>query len=150
MSESVQADPASGTMDNNGPDSAQTVENDPTEVTTADNVENAPTDQSEPFPAHVVKELRDENAKYRLRAKETAEKLHTELVRATGLLADPTDLPFNEDHLHDPNALVAAVEQLVTAKPHLKARRVTGDVGQGQRDAGSGEFDLAAFLRSKV
>ena len=37
-----------------------------------------------------------------------AQRLHTELVRATGKLADPTDLEFAEEHLDDPDALAAA------------------------------------------
>ncbi|WP_208103735.1 hypothetical protein [Mycolicibacterium sp. CBMA 226] len=138
------------TTENTGPESTQTVDNAPTEVTTTETGSGAPTGEAEAFTREYVTGLRDENAKYRLRAKETAEKLHTEVVRATGLLADPSDLPFSEEHLTNPDALVAAVEQLITAKPHLKARRVTGDVGQGVKDQGSDPVSLLDMLRSGI
>ena len=62
------------------------------------------TDEAEPdtFPREVVEKLRQENGKYRQRAQQAdtyATRLHTELVRATGRLADPTDLEFDEEHL---------------------------------------------------
>ncbi|QUD84606.1 hypothetical protein J8M97_08510 [Gordonia polyisoprenivorans] len=86
------------------------------------------------FDRAYVEKLRQENGKYRQRAQradDLAKRLHTELVRSTGKLADPTDLPFNEDHLSDTESLTSAIDELLTAKPHLAARRVTGDVGQG-------------------
>lgn len=92
--------------------------------------------EPETFPASVVKDLRKENAGLRVRAKKTddyAHRLHTELVRATGRLADPTDLEFSEDNLDDAEALTAAIDALLEAKPHLRARKVEGDVGQGRR-----------------
>ncbi len=66
----------------------------------------------------------------------------------TGKLADPTDLPFTEDLLDD-DGLVddtkvqAAVEDLIKRKPHLAARRPTGDVGQGARP----EYRRSALAR---
>lgn len=105
------------------------------------------------FPRPVVEELRRENAKYRDRAKradDLAHRLHTELVRATGRLADPTDLEFNADHLDDPEALAAAIDELLEAKPHLASRRPTGDIGQGRR-GGSGEpFSLLNLLKERT
>ena len=62
-------------------------------------------EEPETFPRAYVEELRHENGKYRQRAAKVdayAQRLHTELVRATRKLADPTDLPFNEDHLDSP------------------------------------------------
>ena len=82
--------------------------------------------EPETFPRSYVEELRQENGSYRQRAQKGdtyAQRLHTELVRATGKLADPTDLPFDEDHLDDPDALAAAVDDLLTRKPHLAQRR---------------------------
>ena len=83
-------------------------------------------DTAETFPRAHVEELRRESQRYReraIKAEQLADKhahrLHTELVRATGKLADPTDLPFDEAHLDDPDALAAAVEDLLTRKPHL-------------------------------
>ena len=50
---------------------------------------------------------------------------------ATGRLADPTDMPFDEVHLDDPEALAIAIEDLLAKRPHLASRRPTGDIGQG-------------------
>ena len=109
-------------------------------------------EQTEPesFPREYVQQLRDENAKHRTRAQradDLAKRLHTSLVAATGRLADPSDLAFDEAHLEDPAELEAAIDQLVEKKPHLSSRRPTGDVGQGASpDAGA--VSLAGILRS--
>ncbi len=105
------------------------------------------------FPREVVEELRRENAKYRQRAKDAdtlAQRLHTELVRATGRLADPTDLPFRPDHLDNPEALAAAVEDLLARKPHLASRRPSGDIGQGNRGPSSAGFSLLQALKERT
>jgi hypothetical protein len=47
----------------------------------------------------------------------------TWLEALAGQLADPTDLEFDEDHLDDPDALAAAVDDLLARKPHLASRR---------------------------
>jgi hypothetical protein len=89
---------------------------------------------------------RSRTAGHRVKAKR-ADSLAAHLVTAeaalTGKLADPTDLPFTEDLLDDDglvdDGLVddtkvqAAVDDLIKRKPHLAARRPTGDVGQGAR-----------------
>lgn len=111
-------------------------------------------DAGEPdtFPRSYVEELRRENGKYRQRAQEfdsLANRLHTELVRATGKLADPTDLPFDAEHLDDPDKLTAAIEELLARKPHLAARRPAGDIGQGPSAPAAG-VDLAAILRGQA
>ena len=109
-------------------------------------------EEEDSFSRDYVEKLRQENGRYRQRAQRTdelAHRLHTALVAATGRLADPTDLEFSEDHLEDPQALQAAVEALLTSKPHLAARRPRGDVGQGA--TGSSEsVDLAGMLRSRA
>ncbi|MBG6237390.1 hypothetical protein IWX78_000333 [Mycetocola sp. CAN_C7] len=105
---------------------------------------------AETFPREYVEDLRKENGKYRQRAQqadELATRLHSALVAATGRLADPSDLPFDEAHLSDPDTLTAAVDALVTAKPHLASRKPFGDIGQGARPASDG-FNLAGLLRS--
>lgn len=105
------------------------------------------------FSRDYVEKLRQENGKYRQRAQRTdelAHRLHTALVAATGRLADPTDLEFSEDHLEDPQALDAALEALLTSKPHLAPRRPRGDVGQGITSGSSDTVDLAGILRSRA
>lgn len=107
-------------------------------------------EEPEVFPRQVVEDLRKENGKYRQRAQQSdayAARLHTELVRATGRLADPTDLAFDEDHLADPDTMVAAIDALLEAKPHLASRRPVGDIGQGQRGPASQPFSLLQTLK---
>jgi len=104
------------------------------------------------FPRDYVTKLRDENAKYRQRAAdrdEIATKLHTALVAATGRLADPSDLAFDDSHLSDPEVLTAALDALLTAKPHLASRKPVGNIGQGVTGA-SDTFSLAGALRSNA
>lgn len=110
-------------------------------------------DDAETFPREYVEKLRTENGKYRQRAAEAdalATRLHTELVRATGRLADPTDLPFDADHIADAGKMVAAIDALLEAKPHLASRRPTGDIGQGNRGQGGGSFSLLQMLKDRT
>ena len=109
-------------------------------------------DDAETFPRSYVERLRRENQRYREQAghaEEYAHRLHTELVRATGRLADPTDLAFDADHLADADQLDAAITALLDAKPHLASRRPAGDIGQGNRGT-AGSFSLLDTLRSRV
>jgi hypothetical protein len=113
------------------------------------------TDETEPetFPREVVEKLRQESGRYRQRAQHAdtlARRLHTELVRATGRLADPTDLAFDEEHLEDPDALAAALGDLLDRKPHLASRKPVGDVGQGNRGASSEPFSLLGLLKERT
>ena len=120
-----------------------------------DGIAEHPAEDAEPdvFPREVVEKLRQENGKYRQRAQQAdtlAERLHTELVRATGKLADPTDLPFDPEHLDDPDALAAAVDELLVRKPHLAARRPSGDIGQGNRGSAAAPFSLLDVLKQRA
>lgn len=112
-----------------------------------------PEEQSESFPREVVEQLRKENGKYRQRAQQAdalARRLHTELVRATGRLADPTDLVYAEEHLDDAGALAAAIDDLLASKPHLASRRPTGDIGQGNRGSSAQPFSLLQMLKERT
>ncbi len=102
---------------------------------------DARSEPTETFDREYVQKLRDEAAGYRVRAKRTDAlnaRLATAQAALTGKLADPTDLPFTDDLLDD-DGLVdedkvrAAIDDLLQRKPHLAARRPTGDVGQGAR-----------------
>ena len=103
----------------------------------------------------VVDELRAESAKYRQRAREAearadelGKQLHTALVAATGKLQDPSDLPYAAEHLESAEALSAAVDELLDAKPHLRSRVAKGDIGIGQK--GTAEtFSLLDALRGR-
>ncbi|WP_441957919.1 hypothetical protein [Mycolicibacterium houstonense] len=119
---------------------------DPEPVLTEDTSDPEP----DVFPREVVEKLRRENGKYRQRAADAdalAQRLHTELVRATGKLADPSDLPYDEDHLADADNMVAAIEDLLARKPHLAARKLAGDIGQGNRGPATGSFSLLSALK---
>jgi len=109
-------------------------------------------EEPETFPREYVEKLRDESAKHRTRAQradDLGQRLHTALVAATGRLADPSDLPFEESHVDDAEALTAAIDELLLRKPHLASRRVTGDVGQGASKSGE-TVDLAGMLRARA
>jgi len=140
----------------------QTVDT-PTEDTATEVVEVVPetTDETEPttaeeepetFPREYVEKLRDENARYRTRAQradDLAARLHTALVAATGRLADPDDLPFDDAHLDAADALSTAIDDLLARKPHLASRRPAGDVGQGATPSGE-TVNLAGILRARA
>ena len=107
--------------------------------------------ESEPdtFDRAYVEKLRQENGKYRQRAQradDLAHRLHRALVEQTGKLADASDLPFDETHLDDADKMVAAIDELVGAKPHLAARRIAGDIGQGASKPSDG-VNLLNILR---
>lgn len=121
------------------------------ELTTEPEVETEET-EPETFPREYVVKLRDENAKYRTKAgkaDDLARRLHVALVAATGKLADPEDLPFDETHLEDEDDLHSALDELISKKPHLASRKPSGDVGQGA-GSGSDDFNLAGLLRSRA
>lgn len=120
----------------------ETTENEPAETTENEDV----------FPREYVEKLRNENAKYRQRAQradDLAQRLHEALVSATGRLQEPTDLPFDEQHLDDPEALTAAIDELLHKRPHLASRRPVGDIGQGATGE-PGTVDLAGILRARA
>jgi len=119
---------------------------------TPDPTRDRDTPEPETFPRAVVEELRRENAEQRVKARradEMSRRLHLELVRATGRLADPDDLPFDEAHLEDVEVLDAAIDDLLTRKPHLASRRPRGDIGQGAT-AEAASVDLAGILRARA
>lgn len=96
-----------------------------------------------------------EAAKYRKQRNEARERaddygrrLFTELVRSTGKLTDPTDMEYNAELLDSPDALQAAVDELATRKPHLKARRFP-DMGQHGRQQPTGP-SLGDLLRGNA
>ena len=123
-----------------------------TEQEQAPEVTEEAQEEQETFDREYVTKLRDENAKYRQRAgkaDDLAQRLHTALVAATGLLADPSDLPFDETHLESPEALTEAVEALLDAKPHLRSRRPSGDIGQGVSESAD-TVNLAGMLRARA
>lgn len=144
----------------------QDLETTPTEQPTSEEAPEEPQDDAQDaqdatesddgtFPASYVKELRQEAADARVKARDAeterdaiAQRLHTALVTSTGRLADPTDLPFDPAHLEDDAALAAAVDELLERKPHLANRRPRGDIGQGATPS-TADVDLAGILRAR-
>ena len=119
---------------------------------TPDHGHNDHSSDEEPdtFPRAYVEKLRRENADARSKVKDRddlAARLHTALAAADGRLADPTDLPFSDEHL-DPEAMGKAIADLIARKPHLKAIRVKGDAGQGPRGHNAPQVDLLGTLRN--
>lgn len=136
----------------------------PDDITPPDDEQNEPEpkpddevdENGDTFPRAYVEKLRTESAEHRTKAKAAAEaleplqrRLHGLVVAGTGRLADPSDLPFDVAHLDDDAALGAAIDALLTSKPHLASRRVKDDIGQG---AGTpkGEFSLAGILAGRA
>ncbi len=117
--------------------------------------DDVPDEEPETFTAEYVKELRDEAAAHRVRAKraEAAEdRLRVLAIEAAarGVLADPTDLPWSpeyEDNDGWPDAakLTAAAQELATRKPHLTRPR--GDVGQGRHSEDRDTVSLVGLLK---
>lgn len=93
--------------------------------------EQEPDESADTFPRSYVEKLRTEAKDNRHRA-ETAEirsdeltrQLFTMRVQATGKLADPTDLPYDAELLADDDKLNAAVDELITKRPHYEPPRV--------------------------
>lgn len=109
--------------------------------------------EPETFPLEYVQKLRQEAADARVKAKrvdDLAQRLHIALVTATGRLADPSDLPYDEAQLEDADALTATIDALLERKPHLAARKPRGNVGQGETSVGSPVVDLGSLLRMRA
>lgn len=107
-------------------------------------------DDADTFPRSYVEKLRKEAAGHRDRAKradDLAQRLHTALVDATGRLADPRDLPYDESHLEDAQALSEAIDGLLADKPHLASRKPMGSIGQGVSPV-SNDVSLGGILRA--
>lgn len=137
--------------DQNTPDPVENVEPADQEQPVDPPTEETTTPADDSFPREYVEELREENKRYRLKAKSAEElqtRLHEALVRLDGRLADPTDLKFSEDYLNNPDALADAITDLVARKPGLKAQQFSGDVGMGKRgSAQKPPADLISIIR---
>ena len=127
-------------------------EESPEEPTVEEPVEEPTDEEQDTFPRDYVEKLRDENAKYRQRAQradDLAHRLHNALTEATGRLADASDLPYDESHLDDPEALQRAIQELLEKKPHLGSRKPAGNIGQGVSSS-TDAVDLAAMMRARA
>lgn len=131
------------------PQDGETEEELSVESSKLEDSKSANTETQETFPAEYVRQLRQEAAEARVKAKKAddyAKELFYARVGALGKLADATDIEYAEGLLDDHPALERAVDELISRKPHLAARVPRGDVGQGDR-GGSADVDLAGMLR---
>ena len=93
------------------------------------------------FDAAYVSKLRQEAADNRVKAKradDLARQVVRAMARADGRLIDADDLAFDvafidDDGMVASDRVVAAIDKLVERKPHLAARRPTGQMAQGAR-----------------
>lgn len=135
------------------PEASRKDEHSEGEVTTPEDDESLREDDSDVFPRDYVEKLRDENAKLRVRAQSADDlrhRLHHELVRATGRLANPAELAFDSSHLEDPDALDSAITATLLDRPYLASRTPRGDVGQGNRGSTDQPVSLLAHLKNLV
>ena len=139
------ADPGNG---GNGEQNPEPV----TDPADDDPADDDPADDDGGQDDELVRSLRREAGDYRRRLRDTeAERdelrreLYRERVAALGVLADPDDLPYDEDALTDPARLRELADELVAAKPHLRSRRIRQRAGQGEGSEGDG-FSLAGAL----
>lgn len=117
----------------------------------AESSQEEPASEADTFPRSVVEKLRVESAGYRTRVRDLEQQLHRMQVEGTGALADASDLPFDPSHLESPEALQAAIDALIEAKPHLKARRFAPDAAaQGPKTPASAPVDLLGALRNAL
>ena len=63
---------------------------------------------------------------------------------------DAADLEFCLYDWLDAEALTAALDALLDAKPHLAARRARGDLGQHERRDTAEPVNLASMLRANT
>jgi hypothetical protein len=148
------------------PDAGDTTEvtPDPTE-TEADETPDASTEETndtealeaKTFPLDYVEKVRRESAGYRDRAKtaearadELARALFTARVTATGKVENPAEIAYNADILDDADALSQAIDDAITERPYIKARKVTGSVGQGSRGDDVAQFSLLHRLKGNA
>lgn len=126
------------------------------EHTEDDSADDSGAERPESTAPRQVRDLRREAANYRTqlraeqdRARDLEQRLHAELVRSTGRLADPSDLAYDAEHLDDADALTAAIDELLESKPHLAKRTPRGSIGQGEGD-NTPTTDLASILRARA
>lgn len=112
-------------------------------------------DDGTTFDREYVQRLRSESAGHRKRAREAEDAidgLRRELwgyqVAATGLLADPEDLPFDPEAAGDPEAVKAAAEALIERKPHMRRTGTAGPLPEAANKApGAGGVSWSSLLR---
>jgi len=110
------------------------------------------------FSADYVKELRDEAASHRIKAKRVDDanlKLARALVEIDGRLVNPEEFTVT-DELLDDNGIVdsikvqAAIAELVTSKPYLSKSKAITPITQGMQTEMESTPSLFALVRERI
>jgi len=110
------------------------------------------------FSAEYVKELRDEAASHRIKAKRTDDanlRLAHALIEIDGRLVNPDEFAVTEDLLDDSGIIdqvkvQAAIADLVNAKPYLARRKPITPITQGVQSEIESTPSLFALVRDRV
>ena len=114
-------------------------------------------DTEQVFGADYVRQLREEAAAHRVKAKRVDDanaRLLASYASADGRLVDPAELQLqpallDESGLVDPGKVADAIEQLVHAKPYLAARQVPA-IAQGVMQTPPAEESLFDLMRQRM
>jgi hypothetical protein len=121
-----------------------------------DDDEQPANDDDPPDDEPYLNRIRRQAASARARARDAetradtlARELWTARVAALGLLADPTDLPYDPELLADADAIADAVAELLAAKPHLRRRQIPAGLAQAS-PADTPTLSLGEILRANA
>ena len=109
------------------------------------------------FPRSYVQRLRERSNGYRLQLRERESDVDTlqrqlfaERLQRLDLVIDHDAVPYDPALLDEPNALQEHVEQLLDAKPYLRKRKVSGNIGQHSNTSDKGGFSLLDAMRANA
>jgi hypothetical protein len=131
-----------------------------TEATTPETPEATPEGDTEPttFTADYVKELREEAAAHRIKAKRTDaanERMVRTIAEMDGRLFDAEDLTMSDDMLDEdgiaqPERVREAISTLIESKPHLAKRTPTTPLPMGVRETEEPAPSLFQMVRERM
>lgn len=111
-------------------------------------------DDDDTFPRSYVQRLRERSNGYRLQLRERESEVETlqrqlfaERLQRLDLVIDHDAVPYDPALLDDDDALQEHVEGLLAAKPYLRKRKVSGNIGQHSSNGGGSGFSLMDTLR---
>lgn len=119
----------------------------------ADEPQEAPmevTETPEPVEPQEAPVEPDELAQVRAQVDNLGRQLFRARVEQTGLLIDPEDMPYDAALVDDPDALSAAVNDLVEHKPHLRTVATGGDLPAFGGGADPSAVSLTGLLRNNA
>lgn len=113
--------------------------------------------EDDTFPRSYVQRLRERSNGYRLQLRERESdvaalqrQLFAERLQRLDLVVDADAVAFDPALLDEPNALQEHVEQLLDAKPYLRKRKVSGNIGQHSNTSDKGGFSLLDAMRANA